>query len=64
MNRKTRTILMALGISLVAAVATQARAEEQSYYKGKSWEVLLNTPNTAGERLTARCVAAIWQKNP
>lgn len=49
MNRKTRTILMALGISLVAAVATQARAEEQSYYKGKSWEVLLNTPDTAGK---------------
>lgn len=49
MNRKIRTILMALGISFAAAVAIQARAEEQSYHKGKSWEVLLNTRDTAGE---------------
>lgn len=49
MNRKARTTLMAMGISLAAAVATQARADEQSYYKGKSWEVLLKTTDAAGE---------------
>lgn len=44
MIRKASTIFTALGISVTAAVATQARAEEQSYYKGNSLEIFLHSP--------------------
>ncbi|QCI98841.1 hypothetical protein [Agrobacterium larrymoorei] len=54
MNKKAHMILAVLGVSVAAAVATHARAEEQSYYKGSTWEVLSKTSDT--EDKTASCV--------
>ncbi|MEN0115462.1 MAG: hypothetical protein AAGD15_01960 [Agrobacterium cavarae] len=58
-STKLRSITW-LGIGVAVAVGTQARAEEQSYYKGNSLEILLNKPDNTTERAFCAFRSTAW----
>ncbi|UHS63466.1 hypothetical protein HRR99_17995 [Agrobacterium vaccinii] len=58
-SMKVSTIVTALGISVAVSVATQASAEEQSYYRGTSLEIFLHTP-TDGKQAFCAFRSTTW----
>lgn len=60
MIRQARTAIMLLGLCASPFIAGEATAEEQSYYKGNSWEVLLKTPTAEGERAYCAFRSTSW----
>lgn len=60
MNGTNLRSLTCLGIGVAAAIGAQARAEEQSYYKGNSLEILLNKPDDTAEKAFCAFRSTAW----
>lgn len=60
MNGTKLKSLTCLGIGVAAAIGAQARAEEQSYYKGNSLEIFLNKPDDTAEKAFCAFRSTAW----
>lgn len=60
MNRNAGILLTLLGLSASTAITTAAHAEEQSYYKGNSWEVLLKTLDAPSDKAFCAFRSRAW----
>ncbi len=60
MNRNAGILLTLLGLSASATISDVAHAEEQSYYKGNSWEILLKTPDAPSDKAFCAFRSTAW----
>ena len=60
MIRQARKTIMLLGMCASPFIAGEAIAGEKNYYRGNSWEVLLKTPDSAGERAFCAFRSTSW----